>query len=208
MRLFSIVSAAAIAVAAVAVTPDASAQRNRNQSTTAVVVNYQRVLTESALGRDLTAKLQTVRQQIGTEAQSLAPERQSIEQEAQRLQNTLRNQSAEQIRNNAQAQALAQRQQALQQRAAGLQGDLECTQLIALRDVEQQIDPIVRSVMQSRGAGIVIDSRNVTQSLPEFDITTTVIQQLDGNQATRTANVSRRPVAECAGQQQAAAPGQ
>lgn len=204
MRLFSIVSAAAIAVAAVAVTPDASAQRNRNnQSTTAVVVNYQRVLTESALGRDLTAKLQTVRTQIGTEAQSLAPERQSIEQEAQRLQTTLRNQSAEQIRNNAQAQALAQRQQALQQRAAGLQGDLECTQLIALRDVEQQIDPIVRAVMQSRGAGIVIDSRNVTQSLPEFDITTVVIQQLDGNQATRTANVSRRPVAECAGQQQA-----
>jgi len=208
MRLFSIVSAAAIAVAAVAVTPDASAQRNRNnnQSTTAVVINYQRVLTESAIGRDLQSKLQGVRTQISTEAQALAPERQSIDQEAQRLQNTLRNQSAEQIRNNAQAQALAQRQQQFQQRAAGLQGDLECTQLIALRDVDLQIQPVVRSVMQSRGAGIVIDARNVTQSSPEYDITTAVIQQLDGNQATRTANVSRRPVAECAGQQQAAAP--
>ncbi|HYD87511.1 MAG TPA: OmpH family outer membrane protein [Vitreimonas sp.] len=205
MRLFSIVSAAAIAVAAVAATPDASAQRNRNnQSTTAVVINYQRVLTESAIGRDLQSKLQTVRTQINTEAQSLAPERQSIDQEAQRLQNTLRNQSAEQIRNNPQAQALAQRQQQFQTRAATLQAELECTQLIALRDVDQQIDPVVRSVMQSRGAGIAIDARNVSQSAPEFDITAAVIQQLDGNQATRTASVSRRQVSDCAGQQQQA----
>ncbi|MBC7770211.1 MAG: OmpH family outer membrane protein [Phycisphaerales bacterium] len=207
MRLFSIVSATAIAVAAFAATPDASAQRNRNntQSTTAVVVNYQRVLSESAIGRDLQSKLQGVRTQINTEAQSLAPERQSIEQEAQRLQGTLRNQSAEQIRSNAQAQALAQRQQQFQARATALQGDLECTQLIALRDVDLQIQPIVRSVMQSRGAGIVVDSRNVTLSAPEFDITAAVIQQLDGNQATRTATVSRRPVSECQGQQPAAA---
>lgn len=209
MRLLSIASAAAIAVAAFAATTDASAQRGRNnQSTTAVVINYDRVLNESALGRDLAQKLQTIRTQINTEAQALAPERQSIEQEAQRLQNALRNQSAEQIRNNSQAQALAQRQQQFQARAVGLQGDLECTQLIAIRDVNQQIEPVVRSVMQSRGAGIAIDARNVAQSSPEFDITAAVIQQLDGNQATRTANVTRRPVAECAAQQAAASAGQ
>ncbi|GIK48121.1 MAG: OmpH family outer membrane protein [Hyphomonadaceae bacterium] len=204
MRLLSIAAAAAIAVAAFGVTTDAFAQRGRNQSTTAVVINYDRVLTESAIGRDLATKLQQVRTQINAEAQALAPEQQSIEQEAQRLQNTLRNRSAEQIRNDPQAQALAQRQQQLQTRAASLQGDMECTRLISLRDVELQIDPIVRSVMQSRGAGIVVDARTVNQFAPEFDITAAVIQQLDGNQATRTANVTRRPVAECSGQQQPA----
>jgi Skp family chaperone for outer membrane proteins len=63
MRLLSIVSAAAIAVAAIAATSDASAQRNRNngQATTSVVINYQRVLAESAIGRDLQSKLQTIR---------------------------------------------------------------------------------------------------------------------------------------------------
>jgi len=197
MRLLSIVSAAAIAAAALGVASDASAQRNRGQAATGVVINYQRVLTESAVGRDLTAKLQQVRTQINTEAQALGPERQSIEQERARLANATRNQSAEQINNNPQVQALAQRQQQLQVRAQTLQGDLECTQLVALRDVRNQVIPIVRSVMQSRGAGFAVDSSNVLETLPEFDITTTVIQQLDANQSTRTATVSRRPLAEC-----------
>ncbi len=209
MRLLSIFSAAAIAVAAIAATSDASAQRNRNngQATTSVVINYQRVLAESALGRDLQAKLQTVRQQISAEVQGLAPEQQSIEQEAQRLAASTRNQSTEQLRNNPQVQALAQRQQQLQARVAGLQGDMECTQILSRLDVNRLVEPVVRSVMQSRGAGIVIDSSNVSVSAPEFDITATVIQQLDANQATRATNVTRRPVAECQAQgQQAAAP--
>jgi Skp family chaperone for outer membrane proteins len=204
MRLLSIVSAAALAVAAIGVTSDAFAQRNRGQAATGVVVNYQRVLTESAIGRDMSAKLQQVHTQISTDAQALAPERQSIEQERQRLAAATRNQSAEQINNNPQVQALAQRQQQLQQRAASLQGDLECSQLIALRDLRNQISPTIRSVMQSRGAGYAVDSANVIEALPEFDITSTVIQQLDANQATRTLNVSRHAVTECQGQQPAA----
>lgn len=211
MRLLSIVSAAAVALAAVAATPDAFAQRNRNQATTAVVINYQRVLAESALGRDMATKLNQLRQQIGTEAQSLAPEQESIEQEARRLQNTLRNQSAEQIRNNPQAQALAQRQQQFQSRAAALQGDFECSQLIALRDFERLVSPVVRSVMESRGAGVVLDAGNVQMVLPQFDITNTVIQQLDQGESTRVASVARHPVAECqaqAQQQPAQAPAQ
>jgi Skp family chaperone for outer membrane proteins len=207
MRLLSIVSAAAVALAAIAATPDAFAQRGRNnQATTAVVINYQRVLAESALGRDMATKLGQLRQQIGAEAQTLGPEQQSIEQEAQRLQNTLRNQSAEQIRNNPQAQALAQRQQQFQVRAATLQGDLECSQLIALREFDRQVSPIVRSVMESRGAGVVLDANNVQMVLPQFDITTTVIQQLDQNAATRTASVTRHSVAECQQQQPAQVP--
>jgi Skp family chaperone for outer membrane proteins len=166
-----------------------------------VVVNSQRVLAESAVGRDMTAKLQQVRTQISGEAQALAPERQSIEQEMQRLQNTLRNQSQEQIRNNSQVQAVAQRQQQLQQRAATLQGDLQCSELLALREINRVVQPIVRSAMQSRGAGVVLDAGGVTEVAPEYDITSTVIQQLDANQATRTVNVARHSVSECQGQQ-------
>jgi hypothetical protein len=81
---------------------------------------------------------------------------------------------------------------------------MQCTQAVALRDFDRQISPIIRSIMESRGAGVVLDSRNTQLALPEYDITTTVIQQLDQNQATRTAAVARHPVAECQGQ--AAAP--
>ncbi len=199
MRLFSIVSAAAVAVAALSITSDALAQRNRGASV--VVINSQRVLAESAVGRDMTAKLQQVRTQIGGEAQALAPERQSIEQELSRLQNSLRNQSSEQIRNNSQVQAVVQRQQQLQQRAAGLQGDLQCSELLALREINRMVSPVVRTVMQQRGAAVVLDSSSATEFTPEVDITATVIQQLDGNQATRTVNVARHAVSECQAQQ-------
>lgn len=203
MRLLSIVCAGAVAATAIALTPDAFAQR-RGQGGV-VVLNYQRVLQESALGRDMSAKLQQVGAQISAEAQTLGPERQSIEQEAQRLQGSLRNQSQAQLSANPEVQALAQRQQQLNARAQSLQGDLDCSQLFALRDIRAQIMPIVRAVMEQRNAVAVLDASATLEVSGDSDITTTVIQQLDGNAATRTANVARHPVAECAAQQQAPA---
>jgi Skp family chaperone for outer membrane proteins len=202
MRLMSTVCAVAVAASAIAATPDAFAQRRgNNQAASVIVVNYQRVLSESSLGRDLAAKLNQIRTQIGGEAQALAPEAQSIEQEAERLRRSLANQSQQQLAANPQVQALAQRQNTLQQRTATQQGDFECTQLIALRDARSQVMPIVRAIMQQRNAGLVIDSSQALEVTGDYDITTTVIQQLDQNAATRTANVARHPVAECQPQQ-------
>ncbi|MGE0737478.1 MAG: OmpH family outer membrane protein [Alphaproteobacteria bacterium] len=208
MRLVSSICAAAIVAVAVVATPDASAQRNRNNASTVVVVDYQRLLSESAMGRDMATKLQQVRTQIGGEAQALGPEGQSIEAERQRLIQATRNMSPEQIRNSStyapQFQALEERLQQFQVRGQSLEGDMQCTQLIALRDFDRAISPIIRSVMEQRGAGVVLDARNVQLTLPTFDITTAVIQQMDQSEATRTSTVARRPVAEC--QNAAAAP--
>jgi Skp family chaperone for outer membrane proteins len=208
MRVVSTFSAAALAVAALAVSSDAMAQRNRGQSTTAVVINYQRVAAESVLGRDMQAKLAALRQQFAGEAQALAPEQQSLQQERDRLAQASRNMTPQQIQNSStlapQFQQFQQRAQQFEGRTNALRGDMECSNLIALRDFDRMVSPIVRSVMESRGAGMVVDSSNVTVSSPEFDITTTVIQQLDQNQNTRTANVARHAVAECQAQQPAA----
>jgi Skp family chaperone for outer membrane proteins len=203
--LSSICAVAIIAAAALLAVPEADAQRGRNNNQGVVAIDYQRVLTESVIGRDLQAKLNDVRTQIGGEVQALAPEAQSIEAEARRLQQSLRNQSQQQLAQNAEVQALAQRQQQLQQRQQSLQGDYECTQLIALRDLRLQIMPVVRTIMEDRNAGIAVDSSQALEVNPGVDITTTVIQQLDQNAGTRSASVSRRPVAECVGQQQQAA---
>jgi Skp family chaperone for outer membrane proteins len=201
MRLYNLVFATAIAAAALVATPEALAQRNRGQSTTAIVVNYQRVAADSALGRDMQAKLQQIRAQISTEAQSLQPEGNAIETERQRLAQATRNLSAEQIRNHAtygpQFQALAERLQQFQARTNGLQGDLECTQIFALREFQRIVQPVVRGIMEQRGAGIVIDAASTQYVAPEFDVTSTVVQQLDQNQSTRTINVARHAVAEC-----------
>lgn len=213
MRLMSIISAAAVAVAVTAAAaPDASAQRNRNQGGGTVVLNYERVLAESALGRDMQQKLNQVRTQIGGEAQALQPEGQAIEQERERLTTATRNMTPQQIQNSTtyrpQFEQLAQRLQQFQLRGQTLQGDFECTQLIALRDFRNQSEPVIRSVMQSRGAAVVIGAGNVQMFQPDSDITTAVIQALDGNQATRTATVARRAISECQTQQPGQPPAQ
>jgi outer membrane protein len=213
MRVVSLFSAAALAVAAVAVSSDAMAQRNRGgQSTTAVVINYARVAQDSALGRDMQAKLAALRQQFAAEEQALGPEAQSIQQEANRLQQASRNMTPQQVQANTtlapQFQQFAQRRQQFEGRAAQIRGDQECSGLIAMRDFQNQLEPIVRQVMQARGAGIVIDSTNVSLSSPEYDITSAVVAQLDQTPNTRVANVARHSYTECQAPQAGAAPAQ
>lgn len=207
MRVFTTVSLAVLATALLAA-PEAMAQRNRNGGSagSVVTVNFQRVLAESALGRDLQTKLQGVRTTISQEAQALAPEGQSIEQEQQRLATTLRNQTQDQLRANPQVQALATRAQQFQQRRQALEGDLQCTQGIALRDFNNVVTPVLQSITESRGAGVAIDVSSTSWSSPSLDVTQTVIQQLDQNASTRTANVARHAVSECQAQAPAAAP--
>ncbi len=89
-----------------------------------------------------------------------------------------------------------------------MRGDLECTQAIAVREFDRQAAPIIRSIMEQRGAGAVFDTSAILQHQPQFDITNTVIQQLDGNPATRTANVTRQAMAACQAQPPAQVPAQ
>lgn len=205
MRLMNFACAAALAVAALGTSTAAFAQRGHG-GTTVIVVNFQRVVSESALGRDLTTKLQAIQQQVTQEAQALAPEQQAIQEEQQRLATAARNMTADQIRASAtlapQFQALQTRMQQFQQRGQALQGDFECTQLIAFRDYDHTLSPIVRTIMTGQGAGAVLNAANVQTVDPQFDVTNTVIQQLDA--ASRTATVARHAGTECASQQGAA----
>ncbi len=195
MRFMSTFCAVALAASAVAISSDAAAQRNRNNATTLVVFNYQRVLTESNAGRGIVSSLQTIGQQINQEAQALNPELQSLQEEQQRLEGSLRNLSPEQRRNNSQLQAFAQRAQQFQTRRAQLEGDFECTRMIALRTFDEQISPIVRQVMESRGAGVVLDIGVTQYHDPQYDVTNEILQRV--NQAVPSVQVARRPYTEC-----------
>lgn len=200
MRVITSLAAAVLAVAAIAAAPEALAQRRNQATTNVVVMDFNRIMAESAIGRDMQARLQALRTESAAEAQSLQAEARSIDEEGQRLQQSTRNLTPEQRQNNAQVQALQQRMGQFQQRRAMFEGGLQCTEAISLRDFTTQITPTVRSVMEQRGASMVVGREAVQLALPETDITTTVIQALDQNQATRTANVTRHPVTDCQAQ--------
>jgi len=207
MRLTKLVLATAVSAVALASAPGAFAQRNNAASV--VVVNYQRVVGESALGRDMQTKLQGIGTQLQQQAQAMQSEGQAIQTEEQRLQTATRGMTDAQVQASAtlrpQMQALQTRVQQFQARRQALQGDFQCTQIIALRDFQTRANPIVRTVMQSRGAGVAVDANSAQVFDPAMDITNTVIQQLDA--ASRTATVARHGLAECqqAGQAAAAA---
>jgi len=204
MRLKKLALATAVAAVALGSAQVAFAQRNSGAS--AVVVNYQRIAEQSALGRDLNTKLQGIGNQIQQQATAMQSEEQSIQTEQQRLGTATRGMSDAQIQANAtlrpQIEALRTRMQTFQQRRAALQGDAQCTQAIALRDFQNQVVPVVRTIMQQRGAGVAIDAGSAQVFDPNADVTNAVIQQLD--QSQRTATVARHSVSEC--QQAGAAP--
>jgi outer membrane protein len=208
MRFLSTVCAVAVAATAIAMSPEASAQRrgDNNRSTSVVLFDYQRVLAESNAGRGMAGSLQAIAQQIQQEAQALAPEMQSLQQEQQRLEQVTRNMTAEQRQSNSQVQAFAQRFQQFQGRRAQLEGDFECTRAIALRAFDEQISPVVRQVMEGRGAGVVLDTNATQMHAPQFDVTNEVLERV--NQSVPSINVTRRPYTECVQQQPAQPPAQ
>ncbi|MFT3726713.1 MAG: OmpH family outer membrane protein [Terricaulis sp.] len=204
MRVFNY--AAAVAVAALLAAPVAVAQQRGGS---VIVVNYQRVLAESALGRDMQSKLTTVGGQLQQEDTALNPEAQAIQAEEQRLQTAARGKTPAQIQADPtlgpQFTALQNRVNTFQQRKQALQGDAQCTRIMAIRDFENAARPALRSTMTARGAAVVIDSSNALISDPAADATTAVIQALDQNQSTRAMNVTLHRVAECQPPQQGAA---
>src|SRR5262249_36791463 len=85
--------ALATAMAAVAFGSAQVAFAQRNSGASVVVVNYQRVAEQSALGRDLNTKLQGIGNQIQQQATAMQPEEQSIQTEQARLATATRGMS-------------------------------------------------------------------------------------------------------------------
>jgi Skp family chaperone for outer membrane proteins len=183
-----LIAAAALATTLVAA-PVAFAQRN--QAASVVVLNYQRVVEASDVGRDMSTKLGQVAQQMQAELQ---PEAQAIEQEQQSIQQATNGMSAQQVRNNSslssRVDAFGQRVEQFRTRQMTAARDLEYTRQATLIDFNRQITPVVREVVEARGAGVAVDVATTHFVLPNFDITDDVVQRL--NQRLRTMNVTRQ----------------
>jgi Skp family chaperone for outer membrane proteins len=193
MRVYKL--AAAAAVVALLASPAAFAQARGG----VVVVNYAQLLQQSAMGRDMGAKLNAIGTQLQQEEQALAPEGQAIQHDVAAFQTASRGKTEAQIRADPtlgpQSTALQNRVAQFQQRQQSLQGDFECSRAMAIRDFQTAATPALRSAMTSRGASVVIDSSNALYADPASDVTTTVQQALDAS--SRTATVALHRVAEC-----------
>ncbi|MGE0595151.1 MAG: OmpH family outer membrane protein [Hyphomonadaceae bacterium] len=200
MRFLKPLIAAVALTTAISAAPVAMAQRGGASGV--MVINYQRVIEASDVGRDMTTKLGQIAQQVQGELQ---PEAQAIEQEQQSIQQATQGMNEEQVRRNTQLQqrveAFAVRYNQFRQRQVTLSRDLEYTRQVTLNDFNQQITPFVREVMEQRNAGVVLDASTTQLIQPNVDATDDVVQRL--NQRLRTINVTRQSAPQPQQQQQA-----
>jgi outer membrane protein len=169
--------------------PMASAQSA--QSATVIVLDYERIVSATDLGRNMASQLQAIGQQIQTELQ---PEQTALEAEEARIRQSTQGMNAEQVQANSsltsQITQFGQRFEAFRARQVTASRDLEYTRQMTLQDFNTQITPIVRQVMEARGAGIVLDSGAAQLVLPAYNASDDVIARL--NQNLRTMTVTRR----------------
>lgn len=189
MRFLKPLIAAVALATAISAAPVAMAQRGGANGV--MVINYQRVIEASDVGRDMTTKLGQIAQQIQCELQ---PEAQAIEQEQRSIQEATQGMNEQQVRNNASLQqrveAFSVRFNQFRQRQVQLARDLEYTRQVTLNSFNEQITPYVREVMEQRNAGVVLDASTTQLIQPNVDATDEVVQRL--NQRLRTLEVSRQ----------------
>jgi Skp family chaperone for outer membrane proteins len=188
-----LIVAVAVAAAFTSVAPEAHAQRNRGggQAATVIVIDYQRIIESSNVGRDMTTKLNQIGQQMAAE---IAPEGQAIQTEQQSLAQAAQGMTPEQVRRNtslnSRIEAFEQRVGQFRARQQALSRDMEYTRQVTINNFNTQITPVVRQVMEARGAGVVMDASGVNLMQPTANATDDVVQRL--NQSIQTMEVTRQ----------------
>ena len=185
---------AAFAVLATSIPAAVPAQRVPDASI--VVVDRGRIYRECAACVTAQAQLQALGTQANTRAQQLGQpiqiEMQSIQQAAQAAeaqQGAARTTAEAAVR--ARIQALQTRQNTANQEIQNLEQNLQLTQAHVIKQISDQLEPIVRQVMQARNANLALDVSSTIGHAPALNVTNDVMARL--NQVLTTISVTPMP---------------
>jgi Skp family chaperone for outer membrane proteins len=145
------------------------------------------ILTESAAGRALQARMVQLYQEVQGELQPYVT---SLESEAQQLQQN--GASLSEADRNSRIQALQGRDRDLQQLQQTRSNELRYTQAVQSNIINTAAQPIVIAVYQERGCGVLLNDTALGYINPAMDISATVKQRLDAQLPTLSFN--RMPV--------------
>ncbi len=145
------------------------------------VVNTDRILVESAVGKAATARLQqlgnVVRAELTAEQDALVKDATAFQTARATLaQDAIDKRDADlQVRNNA-----------LQRKADQRQRELQATQQKAFSRIATELEPVEVQVYQQRQCSLLLAAEAVTAANPAMDITPTVITALNSRISTLT----------------------
>ena len=189
--LAMLVSSAAVAA------PVAQAQ----DSAKIVVIDQNRIMAESAGGKDIIAKVNAIETSIQNE---LGPIATSLQTEGDALDAKTANMTMEafnadtQLR--AEAEAYARKAQDFNRRRQIAQAEFQATERVAWNTFFQAMQPVLQEVITETNADIMIDRSDLVWAGESVDVTQSVITKMDA--ALPTVNVVRQKLPTQAQQQQ------
>ncbi|MFQ5346385.1 MAG: OmpH family outer membrane protein [Rhodothalassiaceae bacterium] len=164
--------------------PAALAQAQSTPVAKILVVDFDRVSRESLVGKDISAQFESNRLSLEQQArevqQALSQEQSDLEQ-----QRSIISQDAFQERVRAFQQKAQQKQNQLKQLTNQARQSMQQANL----EVQRVLRPIVKNLMEEKGANFVLDKALVAQHAGGLDITTEVIERLDQAMPTYKVNL-------------------
>jgi Skp family chaperone for outer membrane proteins len=175
------------AFAALAIAVPASAPAQRLGAAVVAVIDTGRIFRECNACRTAQTQLQQQVDQARQRAQQLG---QPLQTEGQSLENTLKalGGKAPDAALQGRIQAFQTRQNTANRELQNRQATIQRNQQYVAQQINTKLDPIIKSVMQSRGANIAVDMQATLATSPSIDVTNDVLAQL--NQQLTSVNVT------------------
>jgi outer membrane protein len=141
-----------------------------------VVVDLDRVVNESAAGKQAATELQTRVQTLQTRANTLQTQ---LQAEANAIQQGQANNSITGPQLEARAKAFGERQQAAQQELARSENDIQRARNFVLQQINDAAQPVITAIMRERGAQIALAEGATLQHSQGLNITNDVIARVN-----------------------------
>jgi len=183
----SILAAVAISLGTAAVAAPVAAA----QGTTIIVIDQNRIMRDSAAGKDIQTKVAGIGAAMET---ALQPTATSLNTEGQAIEAKTAGMTPDAMRADAalkaEVTAYARRAQEFNIQRQVASQELQLTERKAWSDFFTALRPVLQEVVAERGAQVMLDRTQTTYSDPSVDVTELVISKM--NAATPTINVVRQ----------------
>lgn len=155
------------------------------QGTNVVVIDQNKIMRDSAAGQDIRTKLQGIGQSIERELQPTAT---SLQNEGQALDTKAQGKTQQAILADqaltAEITAYARKAQQFEQRGQIAAQELALTERKAWNDFFVALRPVLKEVVDERGAQLMIDRANSVYTDPAIDVSDLVISKLNARTPT------------------------
>lgn len=139
-----------------------------------LIIDFERVSTDSRVGQDITAQIQQHASKINTWQSNIEAALNGERQELERQQTIIAPDAFEQM-----ALAFQQKANGANNQLQSLRENLRNVGGQAQLEIDRVLKPIVNTFMAEKGATVVMDKRVVWLSAGGFDLTTQVIERLN-----------------------------